>query len=58
MDVAQTNDGGFIVAGSTMSFCAGAVDVYLVKVKPETSPVKVKSNSRHNPNPGVIFIDR
>ncbi len=37
--IRQVSDGGFIVAGHTLSFGAGLHDAYLIRIAPETAPV-------------------
>ncbi len=46
-DVIQTKEGGYMVAGQTNSFGAGAIDAYLMKLKPngDTSWVKTYGHS-------------
>jgi hypothetical protein len=55
--VQQTSDGGYVVAGRTISYGAGNYDVYLIKIKPEGSGIEEEittglfSLSPAEPNP-------
>jgi hypothetical protein len=42
--IQQTNDGGYIVAGSTSSFGAGSSDIWILKIDPEGEVEWQKSN--------------
>jgi hypothetical protein len=54
-DIIQTNDGGYLVAGSTRSSGAGAGDIYLLKIAGEILPLPPVSVSITPDNPPVII---
>ena len=54
-DVMVTSDGGYLLAGVTESFGAGASDMYLVKTDPDGEPEWITVSPLHAAIPGIAL---
>jgi hypothetical protein len=55
--ISQTNDGGYIVAGTASSFGSGYSRVYLVKTNPNGDTLWTKTISKYNHDTGISLYE-